>query len=708
MGWYDSFKTGALDYLTKGKSTQTKKRASSFWADEWSQYEYSAPTYWNGNGFVQKDLTKVETDTVSMLKLNAHRRAISNFVNILTNKNIPVKFARKGDSYTDGKSVVLSAEIKPEKFDVAVGLALHEASHIELTDFDLLPSYKVPAYLMEKYFKGIGVDYASADYVTIEVANNTLFDLIKSLTNFVEDRRIDQYIYDTCPGYRDYYRALYDEYFYDKIIDKGLQSDEYTEETLESYMFRIINITNQHSNLGKLKGLKKIYQLLELKNIKRLSSTKDSLSIAEQIVDVMLDNIVLVPQQPQSGGNGDGDNENGQPNGQQGDSDVNESGDDENNDMGGDNGNAPVMGDNSGEQKDMMSKSAKQTLDKRIKQQKDFVNNQIKKKGLTKKEDDTLDQIAKSGTDLESVGDTKLEEGGYISPTQCIVSKKMTEELMKDSSFPFANWSEYSNKFNGWNDKLLNEGIMLGTMLGKKLQIRSEERETVTPRQKNGRIDRRLVAALGFDYDSVFSTKEIDKFKKIMLHVTIDGSGSMSGKCWDDTLKLTIALCKASSMVSNLHIQVSIRGTWDSKAYVCIAYDSRMDKFEKVKRLFPALHASGTTPEGLCFQAIMKHFVESNKDMESYFLNICDGEPNFQDNNCRYNGREALLHTKKMVKQIKERGIKVMSYFVNDGYGYSTSSQDRFKTMYGNDSKFIDINAIVPITKTMNELFLKK
>jgi len=260
----------------------------------------------------------------------------------------------------------------------------------------------------------------------------------------------------------------------------------------------------------------------------------------------------------------------------------------------------------------------------------------------------------------------------------------------------------------GWNDKLLNEGIMLGTMLGKKLQIRSEERETVTPRQKNGRIDRRLVAALGFDYDSVFSTKEIDKFKKIMLHVTIDGSGSMSGKCWDDTLKLTIALCKASSMVSNLHIQVSIRGTWDSKAYVCIAYDSRMDKFEKVKRLFPALHASGTTPEGLCFQAIMKHFVESNKDMESYFLNICDGEPNFQDNNCRYNGREALLHTKKMVKQIKERGIKVMSYFVNDGYGYSTSSQDRFKTMYGNDSKFIDINAIVPITKTMNELFLKK
>jgi len=28
--------------------------------------------------------------------------------------------------------------------------------------------------------------------------------------------------------------------------------------------------------------------------------------------------------------------------------------------------------------------------------------------------------------------------------------------------------------------------------------------------------------------------------------------------------------------------------------------------------------------------------------------------------------------------------------------------------MYGSDSKFIDIQAVVPISKTLNELFLKK
>ena len=381
-----------------------------------------------------------------------------------------------------------------------------------------------------------------------------------------------------------------------------------------------------------------------------------------------------------------------------------EVGDEQDNQMGGVNGNAPTMGQESQDDSNALSKTAKQKLDKQIKNQKDFVNNNIKKKTITKKDEQTLEQIAESGTDMESVGNTKLDNGGHIAPVQCIVSKKMTEKLMQDYHFPFANW--YNDKWGGWNDKVLAKGLAMGTILGKRIAVISEERETVNPRQKNGRIDKLLVAALGYDYESVFSTKEIDKFKKVMLHISIDGSGSMSGKPWDDTLAVTIAICKAASMVNNLEVQVSIRGTWGDKPYVCIAYDSRFDKFEKIKRLFPALHANGTTPEGLCYQAIMKHFVESNKDMDSYFLNICDGELTFSNNQCSYGGENAVLHTKKMVKQIKELGIKVMAYFVGGG-GYG-SSAERFKRMYGNDSKFINVEEIVPIVKTMNELFLKK
>ena len=138
-----------------------------------------------------------------------------------------------------------------------------------------------------------------------------------------------------------------------------------------------------------------------------------------------------------------------------------------------------------------------------------------------------------------------------------------------------------------------------------------------------------------------------------------------------------------------------------------IAYDSRTDKFTKVKQLVAALEPNGTTPEGLCFEAIMKHFTESSNDLESYFLNISDGEPNFGNDSINYSRQVASKHTAEMVKRIKQRGIGVLSYFVSDHVPYE-SSKKVFSEMYGKDAKFIDVNGLVPITKTLNELFLKK
>ena len=35
---------------------------------------------------------------------------------------------------------------------------------------------------------------------------------------------------------------------------------------------------------------------------------------------------------------------------------------------------------------------------------------------------------------------------------------------------------------------------------------------------------------------------------------------------------------------------------------VLVGYDSRVDKFQKVKKMFPHIYPGGTTPEGLCFE----------------------------------------------------------------------------------------------------------
>ena len=137
--------------------------------------------------------------------------------------------------------------------------------------------------------------------------------------------------------------------------------------------------------------------------------------------------------------------------------------------------------------------------------------------------------------------------------------------------------------------------------------------------------------------------------------------------------------------------------------------DSRVDKFSKVKQMFPALGPSGTTPEGLCFEAIQKEFVPINNDLDSYFLNLSDGQPYFPGHSFYYGGERAERHTNKMVKMIESMGIQTLSYFISD-YEINENSSDAraFKRMYGKAAKMIDVMNVNQITKTMNQLFLQK
>ena len=114
---------------------------------------------------------------------------------------------------------------------------------------------------------------------SIKKGINTPTEIIKNLWNYVEDRRIDQYVFKSAPEHRGYYRKMYDKYFNDKVIDKGLQSDEFTSETIESYMFRIINLHNKNTNLSALKGLKEIYKLINLRNIGRLKNSQETFDV---------------------------------------------------------------------------------------------------------------------------------------------------------------------------------------------------------------------------------------------------------------------------------------------------------------------------------------------------------------------------------------------------------------------------------------------
>ena len=173
-----------------------------------TSYKKNSPfsSFWSDNDWSSRRTELIDDieDTpikkgVDHIQLASYRRAISNFVNIVTGRSdIPVQFQSRDSSYTDGKKVMIGSKIDEKNFDPIVGLALHEGSHIKLSDFDFLKN------LEYKITEEIYLDAEKIGYGRFDVIGH-----VKNLLNYVEDRRIDWYVYSTSPGYKGYYQSMY-------------------------------------------------------------------------------------------------------------------------------------------------------------------------------------------------------------------------------------------------------------------------------------------------------------------------------------------------------------------------------------------------------------------------------------------------------------------------------------------------------------------
>jgi len=677
----------------------TKNNYSSFWLDNG----------WDNNTSIFDD-GEVKKG-VDLVALASYRRAISNFVSIVTNESdIKVTFESSGDSYTNGKEVTISSKLDDKLFDSTVGLALHEGSHIKLSDFDFLK--QLGSNIPKEYVKRAEV-FGWDEWDTIRK--------VKNLLNYVEDRRIDYYIFSKSPGYKGYYHSMYEKYFHSKIIDKALVTDEYTNKDWDSFIFRIINLTNKNSNLDAISGLREIHTLI-FRNVKNLNSTQDAFDVALKVFHILLDNIEVQAENPT-------ENPDEKPEDGNGDESVEGS-----EGAGGDEGsetmtdeefaeamkNGPVVGDGEGNEKNSkkveLSDAQKKQLENAIKKQEKFMNGDIAKKKLSKKDKSSMDAVEAAGMSYVDVAGATDNWTGKKTPTKVLMVKKFNKALAESDTIRMI-----SNPGCRWGgieayQAAIDIGLVKGTMLGRKLQVRGESRETKWSRLDSGRIDKRLIAELGFGNERVFKTTFVESYSDAFLHISVDASGSMGGSKWISTQTAVAAIAKACSMINNVDLVISYRSTQDNgggrrgsgnNPLMLIAYDSRVDKISKVRNLFALLQPSGTTPEGLCFEAIMKEIEPASNDKDSYFLNFSDGMPMFSNDDVDYHNDTAINHTAKMVKEIRSRGVKVLSYFIGDSWGRERSTST-FKRMYGDDAQFVDVTSVLPIAKTMNKKFLEK
>jgi hypothetical protein len=739
MSYTSSYQTNLANakiaLAKKNKSTDyrglnTKKNYSSFWMDDkWDTASKFGGISTRGSQ---------SSDLVKSVKLANYRRAVTNFVKIVTKKDIPVLF-HGTDSHTDGTSITLSTDIKDSNFDVTVGLALHESSHIVLTNFALLKDlYVGKCDVVEEVATKHSVGSAN-------LSKSETREYIKQMLNWVEDRRIDNYVFSTSPGYKAYYHKLYDYYWNSKDVLKGFISKDFRNATkYDSYEFHVINMINPNFNPNVLPGLDKIAALVDLANINRLQSTEQALEVAAMIVDIILTEVTSPAnaqkqQAKQSASQSTNqstdttDQPMNQPTNQQ---DSKEGGEEEEND-----------------DSQELTPSEQSAVEKAVRKQRDFLNGSLGKKSATRALQSQLDKVAKQDINIQSVGGddgvnnqsalmydytNAAKVGDFLRHSE---EKEAISDAMKTMAYGSAEKLELQNRLReigkvtsalgdhfGYDDTMsvsaVKKGLDMGALLGKKLQMHNEVRERVDNRLRSGKVDNRRLAHAGYGIESVFSQISIDAYKKANLHISLDGSGSMSGSKWYATIQMAAAIAKAVSYTQNIDLQVSVRVTTSSGGRGDVAtnlmmYDSRKNKLNHLTSLLPKIHPNSLTPEGLCFEAMMKQnlLVMGDTTKDSYFLNISDGQPGMSG----YEGHKAIRHTAKQVSSMKNKyNISLMSFWIEGGHSsqssyeelvqqFSTRSYGRdFRTMYGKDASVVDCNSALMIARELNKKFLTK
>lgn len=675
--------------------SKEKKDRSSFWKSRKSGY--STSNYWLKDSIFEKKESYFfdEPETVEKaskydhFQLAQYQRAISNFVRILTGRNdIQVKYNTGGDNYTDGKTIALSPNIKEKEFDTAVGLALHEASHILHSDFDMLSS----AMDSERRMWG-----------------NEVADRKKLFWNLVEDLFIDASTYRDAPGYRGYYSSLYQKYFGDKKIEEGLWSKDFAVPTWDNYLFHLINIRNPQRNLQALPGLEKMFEMLNLPNITRLSGGMDArLFLAndlyaecEQYIDAVEE---MKQQMAKKAQQGDGEQgQGGQGSGEIDYDQLNEMLEKMGDEMG-EVGNQ--MGEGSGGEDDQhgdkftasngipiqeeiegtnyvdmnkLSQKAKDALDKMLQQQKDFVKGQPRKGKLSKADQQKVEAFASVDIEKKVVGaNSAFSKKGL----PLYVIRNLSESFIDSvgGTYGFRSWVSDSSKRN------IEEGINRGKLLAKKLQLRNEERVLKTSRLDSGKIDKRLLHEIGFDNFDIFSKININSYKPSFIHISLDQSGSMGWTLWESAIQFAAMFATASKYINNIHLVITTRSTFsasgrttyrgghDHVPYMMTIFDSKKHNINHIRKFFSRIYANQLTPEGLCFDGIMKETLQMAQNTDAYFINICDGEPYLQYSSSggmfQYQGTEARKHSREQMKRMEAGGVKFITYFIGNRYDF--------------------------------------
>jgi len=157
--------------------------------------------------------------------------------------------------------------------------------------------------------------------------------------------------------------------------------------------------------------------------------------------------------------------------------------------------------------------------------------------------------------------------------------------------------------------------------------------------------------------------------------------------------------------VQNLEVVITFRYAEDLPVLI-VGYDSRKQSLRRALWGLSKINPAGCTPEGLTFEVIQNMIPDGGHEKDVFFVNFSDGEPAFSNNTFTYWGDSARKHTSHEVKKLRDRGINVLSYFIETYEG--SAGWEHFKSMYTKWAQHIDTTNIFEVAKSLNKRFSER
>lgn len=478
-----------------------------------------------------------------------------------------------------------------QKTDILVGLSIHEASHVNNSDFS------VEKDLRSKYKK------------------EQILHLAMNIWNIIEDERIEMITGEDRPGYADFLGETKKYYFDKKVKERPqVENSPETEQKVAVFINDLIKLIRFPAALSDEDIINDYELLAKAKDILTPfpASSNDVIKATVKIIDLIRDIIEEEMKKQQEQNNQTNSSQQGQSQSSQGQSQSSQTNDKQNQHEG-------SSSENSEEKKQSQStgKQDNKTKSSSNNPSKEAVDNllsQVLDSKAVKQEISKMDSLqTKENAQQLSDNDSNLVANGLEAPDKLKEVKVYSNTLDKERYFIFK--------------KQIQKHI---PALKKAMRLQTIDKEYNIEGQQTGKINSHKLSHVAAGNFNIFTKMGEERYDASNVCLLIDESGSMNGKK-NDAAILTAVLIQ-ETLQTNPKTILSVFG-YSNQFY------NYIEANKGAKESLAKISSRGSTPTGDAMLIAAKKIRKHNKK-PCLMIVITDGVP---DNSSKVINAEKTL-----------------------------------------------------------------